>query len=124
MTTFIRLAPTDAQEYHHLRLAGLLQSPLAFRSSHADEVGRSLAEVVERLTPTPDGSVCVFGARLHSRIKCVLTFNRPRRAKLSHGGELTGMYVAPELRRRGVAGRYSTPPLLTPARYPGFVTCG
>jgi ribosomal protein S18 acetylase RimI-like enzyme len=98
----LRLSQADAEDYQRLRLAGLLESPLAFRSSHADEAGRSAAEVAERLTPATDGSSCVFGARLDGRLGGILAFTRPRREKLAHGGELTGIYVAPEFRRRGV----------------------
>ncbi len=100
----VRLAPEDADEYQRLRLAGLAESPLGFRSSHTDEADRSVAEVAARLQAAPDGSACVFGARVDGRLVGTLAFTRPARAKVTHAAELTGMYVAPVFRRRGVGG--------------------
>jgi GNAT superfamily N-acetyltransferase len=100
----VRSAASDAEDYQRLRLAGLLECPLGFRSSHADEVGRSAAEVGERLRAAPDGSACVFGARLDGRLVGTLAFTRLRRAKVAHAAELTGMYVAPACRRWGIGG--------------------
>lgn len=100
----VRLTAEDADEYQQLRLAGLSESPLGFRSSPSDEAGRTVAEIAARLRVAPDGSACVFGARVGGRLAGVLAFTRPVRAKLAHAAELSGMYVAPESRRIG-AGR-------------------
>jgi ribosomal protein S18 acetylase RimI-like enzyme len=100
----VLLTPEDANEYQRLRLGGLLESPLGFRSSHNDEAGRTLSEVMERLTSAADGGACVFGGRLDGHLVGTLAFNRPRRQKVGHAAELTGMYVAPAYRRRGFGG--------------------
>ncbi len=102
MVEVIQLTPEDADEYQSLRLGGLLESPLGFRSGPADEAGRIVAEVATRLRMAPDGSACVFGARVGGRLAGTLAFTRPTRAKLAHAAELSGMYVAPEFRRSGI----------------------
>jgi ribosomal protein S18 acetylase RimI-like enzyme len=56
------------------------------------------------VTPAPNGSLCVFGAFVGDQLAGILAFIRPQRAKLLHGAELAGMYVAPEFRRRGLGG--------------------
>jgi len=99
-----QLTADDASAYQRLRLLALQESPTAFSSSYSDEAGRSPSEVASRLTPAPDGSLCVFGAFVDDRLAGFLAFVRPRRAKLVHGAELHGMYVCPEFRRRGLAG--------------------
>jgi ribosomal protein S18 acetylase RimI-like enzyme len=97
-----RLTPADAEDYRKLRLSGLAESPLAFRSNLADEAGRSLGEFETKLAPSPDGASCVFGARLDDRLVGVLSVTRPMRAKLWHAAEFTGMYIAEDSRRRGI----------------------
>ncbi len=102
--TIRQLNSDDAQAYQELRIRGLYESPSAFSASPAEEEGRSLAEVAKRVTPAADGSLCVFGAFSGSDLVGVLAFVRPTREKLRHGAELCGMYVAPEMRRRGFGG--------------------
>jgi ribosomal protein S18 acetylase RimI-like enzyme len=102
--TVRQLTADDASAYQTLRLLALQESPTAFSSSYSDEAGRSPSEVASRVTPAPDGSLCVFGAFVNDRLAGFLAFVRPKRAKLLHSAELAGMYVAPEVRRRGVAG--------------------
>src|ERR1700692_4247995 len=99
-----QLTADDAPAYQTLRLLALQESPTAFSSSNSDEAGRLPSEVASRVTPAPDGSLCVFGAFVDDRLAGFLAFVRPKRAKLLHCAELHGMYVAPEFRRRGLAG--------------------
>jgi len=94
------LGPADAPAYQALRLRGLRDSPTAFSSSYEEEMGRSAAEVVARVTPAADGSKCVFGALVDGTVGGIAGFMRPLRPKLLHTSELVGMYVAPEQRRR------------------------
>ncbi len=102
--TIRQLTVDDAEAYQALRLRGLVESPTAFSAGHADEAGRSRAEVATRVTPAPDGSRCSFGAFAGDRLVGLLAFIRPARATLRHRAELAGMYVAPEFRRRGLGG--------------------
>jgi len=102
--TIRKLSPPDAEAYRRLRLRGLQESSAAFSSSYAEEAGRSLADVVARVTASADGSVCVFGAFADEELVGLLAFVRSSRLKLAHGVELFGMYVAPEFRGRGLGG--------------------
>ena len=92
----------DAAGYQELRLRSLRENPVAFLSSAADEEGRSPAEIARRVTPAADGSLCVFGAFADEQLAGILTFVRQPREKVRHAGELCGMYVATEFRRRGL----------------------
>lgn len=97
------LDATDAQAYQALRLLALRESPAAFSSSHAEEAGRSLQQVAARITPAADGS-CVLGRFEQDQLAGSLALRHPQRAKLRHGVELAGMYVAASFRRRGIGG--------------------
>jgi ribosomal protein S18 acetylase RimI-like enzyme len=99
-----QLTARDAAIYQDLRLRGLRDDPAAFSSSSAEEEGRSLSEVAARVTPAADGSLCVFGAFAGEQLAGIATFVRPAREKLRHRADLFGVYVAPELRRRGYGG--------------------
>jgi RimJ/RimL family protein N-acetyltransferase len=114
------LTTADAPAYQALRLQALKESPTAFLSSYEDEVGRSPSEVAARVTPAPDGSLRVFGAFVDDRLAGILAFVRPRRAKLLHGAELVGMYVAPEFRRRGLGGELLDAALAHARSLPGL----
>jgi ribosomal protein S18 acetylase RimI-like enzyme len=102
--TIRQLTADDASAYQSLRLLALQESPTAFSASYSEEAERSPSEIIARVTPSPDGSRCVFGAFVGDQLAGVLAFVRAQRAKLHHGAELAGMYVVPEFRRRGLAG--------------------
>lgn len=95
------LNPGDAQAYQRQRLQALREYPSAFSASHEDEAGRSLDEVASRIAPTADGSVHVLGVFEGEELAGFVALIRPLRAKLRHGAELAGMYVAPSMRRHG-----------------------
>jgi ribosomal protein S18 acetylase RimI-like enzyme len=92
----------DAAAYQRLRLLALEESPTAFSASHADEVGRSLDDVAARVRPAPDGSICMMGAFVGDELAGFVALIHPQRAKLRHGAEIAGMFVAPEQRRHGM----------------------
>lgn len=92
----------DAAAYQTLRLQALRDSPHAFSASHDDEAGRSLDEVAARIVPAADGSVRTFGVFEHGELAGFVALIHPQRAKLRHGVELAGMYVAPSRRRHGL----------------------
>jgi ribosomal protein S18 acetylase RimI-like enzyme len=96
-----QLGPADAPAYQRLRLLSLRESPSAFSASYEDEADRSIDEVAARITPASDGSICMLGIFEHDELCGFVAVIRPRRAKLRHGAELAGMYVAPTFRRRG-----------------------
>lgn len=98
------LNAVDAEAYQELRLRALEECPAAFAASYSDEEQRSLPEIQRRVTPSKDGSRCVFGVFVDGRLSGMLAFIRPEREKIRHNVELAGMYVAPERRRSGLGG--------------------
>jgi RimJ/RimL family protein N-acetyltransferase len=92
----------DAPAYQARRLQALRDSPHAFSASHDDEAGRSIDEVAARLVPAADGSVRMFGIFEDDVLAGFVALIHPQRAKLRHGAELAGMYVALSYRRRGL----------------------
>lgn len=94
------LRDDDAQEYAELRREALLESPLAFASSPADDVASSPEAVRELLRRTPE-SVIIGAFRKH--LIGAVGLHRDRHLKSSHKVHLWGMYVVPSHRRRGVA---------------------
>lgn len=96
------LTAADAAAFQALRLQGLLECPLAFASSHEEEVATPLATIAERLTPQVDR--VVVGAFTEPGLVGVVGLQRESFKKLAHKALLWGMYVAPQARRAG-AGR-------------------
>ena len=94
------LKQEDAALFQELRLRGLSECPSAFASSYEEECGLSLEEIGERLSPRP-GRV-TLGAFEEGRLVGILGLMRERHAKLAHKAFVWGMYVAPELRNRGI----------------------
>lgn len=96
-----QLTAQDAAAYQRVRLQALRDSPTAFSAGYEDEAGRTQEEVAARVTPAPDGSLCVFGAFEGETLAGIVAFIRPQRRKTLHGAELAGMYVVPSFRQRG-----------------------
>lgn len=92
----------DAAAYQKLRLLGLQESPTAFSASYQDEVNRSLDDIAARIKPAPDGSILMLGAFVGDELAGFVALVHPQRAKLRHGAEIAGMFVAPAQRRHGV----------------------
>src|SRR5260370_30570295 len=95
-----QLTPGDAALYRSIRLAGLKESPEAFGSTFDVEFTKPLAWFFARLS----GSV-VFGAIRDAKILGVAGFAGRQEEKEAHKGLLWGMYVRPDARGVGVAGR-------------------
>ncbi|MDQ2653784.1 MAG: GNAT family N-acetyltransferase [Chloroflexota bacterium] len=98
--TIRQLFPDDASEFQALRLAGLLECPEAFTSSHAEEVDTPLDVIAGRLAPKDDSAV--FGYFTGGRLIGLIGVQRESRRKLSHKAFIWGMYVAREHRRKGI----------------------
>jgi GNAT superfamily N-acetyltransferase len=96
-----RLTPSDVVEYRRIRLRGLRESPTAFGSSYEEEVKRPIEMFVARLEQA-DGK-WAFGAFENNRIVGVVTLIREDGEKERHKASIFGMYVEPEMRRKGIA---------------------
>lgn len=94
------LGVDDARAFQALRLAALRDCPSAFASSYEEENETPIAMVAARLAPTFDR--CVFGAWVESDLVAVLGLAREEMQKLAHKAFIWGVYVAPDVRRRGV----------------------
>jgi ribosomal protein S18 acetylase RimI-like enzyme len=86
------LREEDAEAYAELRREALLDSPLAFTSSPADDLAFS---------PHPPDSV-ILGAFDRSLVGAVGAY-RDRHVKASHRVHVWGMYVTPSHRGKGIA---------------------
>ena len=94
------LREEDVQAYAKLRREALLDSPLAFASSPADDLSSDPEAVREQIRRAPE--FVIIGAFANDLIGAVGVY-RDRHLKASHKAHLWGMYVAPSHRRRGVA---------------------
>jgi RimJ/RimL family protein N-acetyltransferase len=94
-----QLCEDDAEAYVELRRGALLDSPLAFAASPADDLAASAENVRAQLQLAPES--VIFGA-FSERLVGVLGLYRDRHLKAAHKVHLWGMYVVPDHRRRGV----------------------
>jgi len=107
MTVAIRaLTEADAVAYRALRLRALHEDPEAFGSTYAQEAARPLAVTQARLQ-VPDNAT--FGAYESESdgagsniLVGIVTLIRQDGAKERHKTEMVGMYVASEVRGRGI----------------------
>ncbi|MBX3010924.1 MAG: GNAT family N-acetyltransferase [Caldilineaceae bacterium] len=101
MNTEIRvLTEADAAPYQALRLRSLQEHPEAFGSAYADEVGRSIAMIQERLQASEHRFT--LGACQDNRLVGIVSFGRSLGVKVCHRGGVGGMYVAPEAQGQGL----------------------
>lgn len=94
------LREEDAEAYARLRREALLDSPLAFTSSPADDFALSPETLREHLQQASDS--VILGAFDDDLVAVVGAF-RDRHVKASHRVHVWGMYVTPSHRRRGIA---------------------
>jgi ribosomal protein S18 acetylase RimI-like enzyme len=99
------LGEGDAAALRTLRLRALRDEPDAFFSSYDVEAAEPESLTRDRLRQF-DGArdAGVLGAFVDGALVGMLGILRERHVKASHRVTLWGMYVAPEARRRGVAG--------------------
>lgn len=94
------LTETNAPEYQQLRLRALQTNPESFGSTYDKEVAFTLDYVKERIQPTNEKFV--LGAYDDGNLVGIARFVRETDQKVKHKGNIYGMYVAPEMRGRGV----------------------
>jgi len=96
-----QLHEDEAGAYAELRRTALLESPLSFASSPADDRFSSPEAVRSQLRSSPES--VILGAFRPGLVGTVGLY-RDRHLKASHKAHLWGMFVAPEHRRQGIAG--------------------
>jgi RimJ/RimL family protein N-acetyltransferase len=94
------LRDDDVKAYLGLRREALLDSPLAFGASPADDFVSSVEVVRARLRGAPDW--VILGAFQPGLVGAIGLF-RDHHRKASHKVHLWGMYVGPGHRRQGIA---------------------
>ena len=100
MVSMIReLATEDVEAYAVMRRAALVESPLSFSASVADDFVSSPEAVRRELDRAPESTI--FGAFRPELVGAVGIF-RDRRVKASHKAHVWGMYVVPTHRRQGI----------------------
>lgn len=97
-----RLVEEDAPAYRALRLRALAEHPEAFTSSAEEEAIKPVQWSAERLAAAPGRPHDLFlGAFDGDRLCGMVGLAGRYRSKEAHNASVVGMYVAPELARRG-----------------------
>ncbi|WP_134701974.1 GNAT family N-acetyltransferase [Ammoniphilus sp. YIM 78166] len=95
------LNESDAHVYQELRLSALKTNPEAFGSTYDKEVHFSMETVEERIKPSKDKFVLGSFDKMGSLVGTVI-FIRENNIKTTHKANVYGMYVAPEVRGKGI----------------------
>ncbi|MDA1265330.1 MAG: GNAT family N-acetyltransferase [Planctomycetota bacterium] len=104
MTTEIRrLTPDDAAAWFALRREMLLDTPESFLASPSDDSASSVEVVRERLSQGADSAI--VGAFEGAHLVGAIGVMREPREKTSHRIWIWGVYVQPQARGGGIAGR-------------------
>jgi ribosomal protein S18 acetylase RimI-like enzyme len=94
------LREDNVEDYVGLRREALVESPLAFASSAADDLFSEPEAVREQLRRAPE--FVIFGA-FENHLVGAAGLYRDRHLKSSHKAYVWGLYVAPGHRRQGIA---------------------
>jgi ribosomal protein S18 acetylase RimI-like enzyme len=96
------LHPSDVAEYYPLRLRALREHPEAFSSAYEEQAGLTLENFASKYMEEPTPDRFMLGAWLDEVLVGNLALFRSPGVKTRHHAEIARMYVAPEVRRRGV----------------------
>ena len=98
-----KLAAEDAEAFWTLRVQALRDHPEAFGMSYEEALATPMGELIERFRSDitkPDNFV--VGLFDGSRLLGTVAFRRESMSKLHHKGMFWSVYVAPELRGKGM----------------------
>ena len=97
------LREPDTQEFWDLRLRALQEEPEAFAATFEEEVTKTVETVANRFREVWSSEEnFILGAFTNGKLVGCVGFYREQRVKLRHKGNLWGMYVVPDARRKGV----------------------
>jgi ribosomal protein S18 acetylase RimI-like enzyme len=88
---------SNVEEFRSIRLEALQREPEAFGTTYDQEVRRSIADFSERLATST-----IFGAFIARDVVGMAGFRQGTGQKDRHKAFVFGVYVRPEVRRRGV----------------------
>src|SRR5437762_11232189 len=97
-----RLTEADAEAFWNIRLRALRDNPESFGASYEEILERGIAGVAQGLRKrdtTPDD--VTFGA-FEGTLVGIAGFQREEEAKRHHKATIWGMYVAREMRGKGI----------------------
>jgi ribosomal protein S18 acetylase RimI-like enzyme len=103
--TIRMLRPSEAAVFWSLRLRALREHPESFASSFEDEENVPLDVVRARLEGQAPESNLVLGAFVAERLVGMAGLRRDSFRKAAHKARIWGMYVVPDLQRRGIGRR-------------------
>ena len=96
------ITPADAADYYPVRLRALREQPEAFSSAYEEQAGLDLETFAHTYMQAPSPDRFMLGAWLNGALVGTLALFRASGLKTRHHADLARMYVAPEVRRRGV----------------------
>jgi ribosomal protein S18 acetylase RimI-like enzyme len=96
------LSAEDAAIFRELRLFAMRESPDSFGSTYERDVARPLEDFAERMRPREDGSAAFGYFTENQALIGLIGFARESSPKEQHKGDIWGMYVRPEHRRRQI----------------------
>lgn len=119
--TLRELTPEDAPAFFAVRLTALETHPEAFSSSAELWKERSLDEVQQRLHDhCVSNDQLMLGAFHGTTLVGIMGLFRETYPKLRHKATVVAVYVAPEWRGKGVAGRLLDEIILNAKKMPGL----
>ena len=89
-----------AAAYQEIRLQALRECPTAFNSSYEEEKERPVSAFEASLVPS--STRVTFGAFSDAHLVGTVSVGREGRRKVKHKGSISGMYVSPNHRHRGL----------------------
>jgi RimJ/RimL family protein N-acetyltransferase len=99
-----RLQANESLEYRAIRLESLRLYPALFGTTYA-EATATPSLPFEHFIQTQDNDSFMFGAFAQDQLCGICGFQREKRQRTRHRGELIQMYVEPSMARHGIGGR-------------------